>query len=263
MPSLRKFRIIGFALLICFSAGSFAFYLNDVAIETNQDLIPALQDSHRYNSETSWRIETNESSRVLIVDFFAGGIDPLSNFISLQKPSGINESLTIKKPIECASLEYSVYVPSGFDFVKGGKLPGLAGGTANTGGRIPNGFDGFSSRLLWKAHGLGAIYAYLPTSTTWGSAFGSGRWTYRHAQWTHLKQTVKLNDPQNSDGSISLEVNGNLIFQVKNLTFRKTSDLKIDSILVSSFFGGNNASFAPSFNQQLQFKELILSICDQ
>ena len=53
-------------------------------------------------------------------------------------PLNVSNSTTVM-------LEYSVYFPKNFDFVKGGKLPGLYGGPANcTGGNAV--LDCFSAR---------------------------------------------------------------------------------------------------------------------
>ena len=88
------------------------------------------------------------------------------------------------------TLSYSVLFPKGFDFVKGGKMPGLCasppspskhaspthtlislpyltdGGnsekeaTGCSGGRRDNGC--FSARFMWRREGAGEIYTYLP-----------------------------------------------------------------------------------------------------
>ena len=44
-------------------------------------------------------------------------------------------------------LRYYVRFAEGHQFVKGGKLPGLYGGTVHSGGRIPDGTNGFSKPL--------------------------------------------------------------------------------------------------------------------
>jgi Polysaccharide lyase 14 len=55
-------------------------------------------------------------------------------------------------------LSYEVAFDKGFQFVKGGKLPGLRGGS-NTlgceGGSQPNGTDCWSTRLMWRTAGAG------------------------------------------------------------------------------------------------------------
>jgi hypothetical protein len=55
-------------------------------------------------------------------------------------------------------LTYEVAFPAGFDWVKGGKLPGLRGGPdviGCDGGRQPNGTNCFSMRMMWRPDGEG------------------------------------------------------------------------------------------------------------
>lgn len=73
-------------------------------------------------------------------------------------------------------LSYAVRFSSNFNFVLGGKLPGLYGGIGNTGGNIPDGTDGFSTRYMWGRNGVGEVYAYLPTSQQYGTGIGRGNW---------------------------------------------------------------------------------------
>ena len=56
-----------------------------------------------------------------------------------------------------ATFAYSVFFPSDFDWVKGGKLPGLYGGrTGCSGGDAAD--DCFSTRLMWRRGGAGELY---------------------------------------------------------------------------------------------------------
>jgi hypothetical protein len=52
-------------------------------------------------------------------------------------------------------VEYEVYFPKNFDFVMGGKLPGMHGGNLQCSGysSIPNGNNCFSTRLMWRENG--------------------------------------------------------------------------------------------------------------
>lgn len=52
-------------------------------------------------------------------------------------------------------LEYEVYFPGSFDFVMGGKLPGMHGGNLQCSGysSVPNGNNCFSTRLMWRENG--------------------------------------------------------------------------------------------------------------
>ncbi|KAG6375847.1 hypothetical protein JVT61DRAFT_2706 [Boletus reticuloceps] len=59
------------------------------------------------------------------------------------------------------TLEYSVFFPANFNWVKGGKLPGLFGGhTGCSGGASAQ--DCFSTRLMWRPHGVGELYLVRP-----------------------------------------------------------------------------------------------------
>jgi len=86
-------------------------------------------------------------------------------------------------------VSYELAFDEGFDWVKGGKLPGLRGGLNSTGcsgGNKADGLDCFSSRLMWRKSGAGEgkervlsrcstsriaysdilnppVYAYVPT----------------------------------------------------------------------------------------------------
>jgi len=59
--------------------------------------------------------------------------------------------------LKLVSLTYSVFFPVDFDFVLGGKLPGLYGGRAGCSGG-DEALDCFSTRLMWRKNGLGELY---------------------------------------------------------------------------------------------------------
>ena len=60
-----------------------------------------------------------------------------------------------------ATLEYKVFFPGDFDWVKGSKLPGLYGGHTRCSGGNPA-LDCFSTRLMWRAGGAGELYLERP-----------------------------------------------------------------------------------------------------
>jgi hypothetical protein len=55
------------------------------------------------------------------------------------------------------TLEYDVFFPADFDFVRGGKLPGLFGGHETCSGG-DDALDCFSTRLMWRSGGKGELY---------------------------------------------------------------------------------------------------------
>ncbi len=160
-------------------------------------------------------------------------------------------------------LRYYVRFDPGFDFVQGGKLPGLAGGASNSGGRVPNGRDGFSVRLMWRRGGRLVVYAYLPTSERYGTDF---RWDYGGTwralvpgRWTSLEIRVKLNTPALSDGEIDCWMDGEKACEVRNVRFRDISTLRIDNIFFSTFFGGNTDDWAPTKDEFASFDNFVLA----
>src|SRR6185436_12504175 len=58
-------------------------------------------------------------------------------------------------------MRYEVMPEGAFDFVHGGKLPGLGGGSVPAGGSSAT--DGWSGRLMWNAGGRLSFYFYRVT----------------------------------------------------------------------------------------------------
>lgn len=65
-------------------------------------------------------------------------------------------------------ISYEVAFDQGFNWVKGGKLPGLRGGdpTGCSGGNEATGRDCFSARLMWRRNGEGEGLCFLLGSIT-------------------------------------------------------------------------------------------------
>lgn len=160
---------------------------------------------------------------------------------------------------DCIWAAYKLRFPADFAFVQGGKLPGLAGGTANTGGNIPNGRDGFSTRFMWRPMGMGEIYAYLPDSKVWGSSLGRGSWRFLRGPWNRIEQVVRLNQPGKQDGYVAVWLNGVMVYQQSGLRFRDVADLHIDTFLVETFFGGNAPDWASALDTYIDFKDFSVA----
>jgi len=156
-------------------------------------------------------------------------------------------------PTDAARLRYSVYFPEGFDFVKGGKLPGLYGGDHTSGGETPDGTDGFSTRYMWRAEGAGEVYAYLPSSDEVGTSLGRGEWEFPTGRWFTLEQEVRLNTPGEDDGVIAVSLDGEEVFRDDEVVFRTSDDLQIEGLFFSTFFGGGDPSWASPTDQYVEF----------
>ncbi|KAG2748283.1 polysaccharide lyase family 14 protein [Suillus brevipes Sb2] len=138
------------------------------------------------------------------------------------------------------TMEYSVYFPADFDWVKGGKLPGLYGGhTGCSGGAAAE--DCFSTRLMWRQGGAGELYLYAPKrkqtnalcsdpqsvcDAEYGLSIGRGSFHYSTGNWTTLRQDVVLNTPGKQDGAFALFVNGMQAIKRTDIFYRDAPQQK-------------------------------------
>jgi hypothetical protein len=161
-------------------------------------------------------------------------------------------------PRDALHLRYQVRFPADFDFVQGGKLPGLFGGEHLDGGDIPDGTNGFSTRFMWRPGGAGEVYAYLPTSVTHGTSLGRGNWVFTPGLWHTIEQSVVLNTPGQADGIVRVWFDGNLVLTQSGLLFRTTSRLKIEGVLFSTFFGGDDPTWETPVTTYADFANFAL-----
>ena len=149
-----------------------------------------------------------------------------------------------------------------FDYVKGGKLPGISGGKGNTGGKIPNGKDGWSVRMMWNDEGRPVQYVYHPGQPDkWGHALF---WDYpgaiKRGVWHTVQTFVKLNTPGKHDGQIKTWLNKKLVLNQAGFRFRDINGLRIDRFHFVSFFGGHGPEWAPKTDQTAWIDDVRFSL---
>src|SRR5262249_43611022 len=123
-------------------------------------------------------------------------------------------------PADHLFLRYYVRFPKGFQFVKGGKLPGFYGGNEISGGHIPDGTNGCSPRFMWRTDGQGEVYVYRPSSDKYGTSLGRGSWMFQPGNWECIEQELSLNTPGKSDGQVRAFLDGKQVFEQGGLLFR-------------------------------------------
>lgn len=220
----------------------------------------------RFGVKKGWGAKENLSvvsspdgvGQAIQVQYAAGATSPSTQDppvagASFYSPAGFDGSQTT------ACLRYSVYFPDDFDFVRGGKLPGLYGGDRPpSGGARPKGDDGFTLRLMWRSNGQGELYGYflnmLPDSNRGGDQIGTGSWTFKRGAWTQIEIEAELNDVGASNGLVRIWVNETPTLFVRNIKYRKSEALGIGGFIFSTFFGGQSERFAPSKDQVIYFK---------
>jgi len=188
----------------------------------------------------------------VMIKYPKGSIDP-SNSPPYPRGGGGFE-WHFSKGAPSGALTYQVKFKSGFQFNKGGKLPGLFGGS-DPRGCIQSGEDGFSARLMWRSGGAGELYLYAPhRGIVCGESIGRGSWYFVPDNWYTIIEEVKLNDVGASNGCIKIYINNSLIIDAQNLILRDASSTQVDGLLFSTFFGGNDSSWASPKDQWAVFK---------
>lgn len=210
-------------------------------------------DNHR------WMTDPSTAGQVLRVLIRAGSIDPASMVRRSLPRSGTGfKADLIPGGSDAATLRYRVRFPHDFNFVRGGKLPGLYGGIGNSGGRIPHGDEGFSLRLMWRERGAGEVYAYLPGSKVYGTSYLRGAFRFVPGQWHSVSQHVRLNAPGQADGTVAIDLDGRNVGTQTGLLFRQSDTLAVNGIFFDCFFGGNDDSWAAIADTYVEFAEFEL-----
>ncbi|TFK75432.1 polysaccharide lyase family 14 protein [Pluteus cervinus] len=171
-------------------------------------------------------------------------------------------------------ISYEVAFDSGFNWVKGGKLPGLRGGldtTGCSGGSQANGQTCFSSRVMWRKSGDGEVYAYIPTpnhlctdsniicNPDFGTSISRNSFGFESARWNRITMLVQMNDPPNvANGNVRLFFNDIQALSTGDLQFRSASSLSINGMYFSTFFGGDDPSWATPQTTHTYFRNLQL-----
>lgn len=212
-------------------------------------------------------------------------LNPSEKVLQVSYPKGIIQEQKTRfypkfKSAESATLTYKVMFPLGFDFVRGGKLPGLYGGTAPRGGKGVAADDGFSVRTMWRENGVLCAYAYYMdmdpekkngdnflwtnspnkymriTKDMWktmGNYFNERLYIVPN-KWHTLKTYVKMNTPGQKDGKIICWLDGQEAVNI-DLLFRKDLSFGIDTFTFTTFFGGNDPTWAPTKDEIVYFKD--------
>jgi len=206
-------------------------------------------------------------------------------------PSGASFKANPNKmlPSDRATLKYQVYFPPDFDWVKGGKLPGLClsndGKTCSTGSEWST--KSGSARVMWREEGRGIGYLYLPLvnkgNTAGNQAMQNQPAPFKNAvqlnrenksglevwhkkpdphqfnkgAWNDVSLTVILNTPGQANGIFELTINGKT--KKETLLYRTDGSVKINLVNFVTFFGGSGKEWASKKDTVIHFKNIQLS----
>lgn len=166
--------------------------------------------------------------------------------------------------------------PKGFNFTRGGKLPGLGGGSSPGGGSKDT--DGFSARIMWRVNNFEnkhkiknsykayiCQYVYYPEKDpkknwgldiNWSNPKTGNKIYIVPGKWHTIKIRVKLHVGKDL---IESWLDGNKVLS-KKLTLRgENQKFGIDNLSFSVFFGGNTPSWAPKKTEYIYFDDFMIS----
>jgi hypothetical protein len=225
-------------------------------------------------SEERCRVVKKKREKVLEITIPKGTLSDGGSFWRLNLPRGLTD----------VTFEYNIMFGNNFNFVRGGKLPGLSGGTSPGGGSKDK--NGFSARLMWRSatsyeelrhlvrdpkladkkdvkRPYLVQYTYYPDKQTkkWGKDL-----VYTHKdkkiflkpnKWYDIKMHIKLVKDAGKKDLIAAWVNGKKTLNEK-LNLRKNKKYGVGQVMFSLFFGGNDPSWATKKNEKIYFRKFII-----
>ena len=177
--------------------------------------------------------------------------------------SGAQWFIDLNGAHESMYFSYWVRFDPDFDFVLGGKLPGLGGATS---------FDDrtheWSGRLMWRENGWAEFYIHVPDAHQndpgdrfWWNTEGFQA-VFVPGRWHHIEIHLKMNTPGEDDGLAEGWFDGVKAASYPGFNFRDTgtADASIAWVFFSTFFGGSSSDiWNASKDEYARFDELIVS----
>jgi Polysaccharide lyase 14 len=228
---------------------------------SSKDPIARFDHTHHANNASIVADPTDQSNPVLRInvnkdDFYGGAYSiRLANHLE-------DEPTTLY-------FRYRLWIDESWTTTIGGKLPGF-GGTYNNagwGGKPSNGSNGWSARGLYQSIDqdgnipIGS-YIYHADMVANGQTYGNSEpWgiALKHNRWYTIEQEIQLNTVKRSsedgmgdgvrsdeagleDGSLKAWVDGELVYDRKELHLRDTDTLRIETVWFNIYHGGKTPS---------------------
>jgi LacI family repressor for deo operon, udp, cdd, tsx, nupC, and nupG len=169
--------------------------------------------------------------------------------------SAMNFVLPIAPGHSAVWLSYRVRFAPDFDWVQGGKLPGLGGGDFPTGCIADGHFKGFTTRLMWRSGGRAVNYLYFPGKRErCGDDVDLGK-DFERGRWHLITQKVVLNDPGVVNGQLLQYVDGRLHARLDGRIWRREAATGVEGVRIETFFGGGTLDWAPRVAQFAWFDD--------
>lgn len=183
--------------------------------------------------------------------------------------SAVGGEWTFQDQSQVRWLSYCVEFDNDFEFVLGGKLPGLGGGSTPSGGINSQAeiCSGYSLRLMWGG-GTGdpnmigyLYYAGMPNNfpgTTYAQELDLGFIPQQGTKYC-ITMGVDVGTAGNNDGSINIYVDGVLRYTQSNMNFICAGEnWENDAFMFSTFYGGGTQDWAPQNDNTATFSNFCV-----
>jgi hypothetical protein len=166
--------------------------------------------------------------------------------------------MSINGEYEEMYLSYWVKFDENFDFVLGGKLPGLSGSVS-----FVDRTHEWKGRLMWREEGKAEFYTHFAHDRTrwWWNTEGFQA-KFIPNQWHHVEMHFRLNTPGYTDGLMEGWLDGKKAAYYDEVMFRAADEPnnKITKVFFSTFFGGSSGDqWNATKDEFAWFDEFIIS----
>ncbi len=161
-----------------------------------------------------------------------------------------------------AWISYQLFFPEKSDAGKGGKLPGVAGGSTPSGGK--DDLDGMTARLMWRSDEndqdavlAGYVYPSRKAGQTWGDYYYS-EYIIPRDQWITVTVGASAGTPLQEDGWLKVYVDGKVIIAQMDIPFKQGDkhDWSANVAMFNNFYGGGS-DWGPERGSVIKFKNVI------
>lgn len=163
-------------------------------------------------------------------------------------------------PAKEYSLNYDVFFESDFEWVRGGKLPGLGPVNQTTGCRAHT-LEGWSVREMWRQEGQPVFYVYdQDRSKECGEQTETGVHMSKEV-WHSISLYVKVNDPAyEHNAEMELYLDGAMVSRIEGAQLRGEDGdhTLINRVLFHTFFGGSDSTWSPTGEVHSRFDNLAV-----
>ena len=157
---------------------------------------------------------------------------------------------------------YRLKFKPGFEWVLGGKIPGLRGGPEWSGFDPPGWSDGFVVLLMWNSTPQPTFYYYHHDQDHMYGDSEEWDYTLTPGIWYTITVRIVMNtigeNGGNNDGILEGYINDKLYCQLSNLRFRNIDSIGTDQLYVASFFGGDGEQWAAKKDEWLDVDDFIV-----